>query len=58
MGSSQGRGVKEGQAPLGVENKSSQQGRRQHGEGRRRKHESGKMKKDQHAQSEHFQEGI
>ncbi len=60
MGSAQGRGVREGQAPQGVEKISSQllQGRWQHGEGRIRKDGSGVMKKDQRALSEHFKEGI
>jgi hypothetical protein len=60
MGSAQGRRVMEGHVPHGVWKISSQlqQGRRQHGAGRRRKDETGVMKKSQRAQSEHFQEGF
>ncbi len=36
----------------------SQQGRRQHGAGRRRKNGSGVMKRNQRAQSEHLQESV
>jgi hypothetical protein len=51
----EGNGVSSGE---GGEGRPGTQGRRQHGAGRRRKDELGVMKKSQHAQSDHFQEGF
>ncbi len=60
MGSAQGKGVREGQPPQTTREISSQLPARKevHEEGRRRKGESGVIMRNQHAQSEHLQEGF
>jgi hypothetical protein len=60
MGSAQGKGVREGQAPQTKREISSQLPAKKEATWRRRKRkdESGVMKRNQRAQSEHPQEGF